>query len=155
MTIGLRVSPENERLGADAVMHGLVDTDDCSTARPYHARRKSYAAHHEKTLWEDAAERCGSLSATGSTPLPKTMSFGRASFLRRTFSHVMRRGKTTPRCGTLPSYWSPRLYSETDSWSIGNPRQDPSFASQMTEIEQCSTLVSNGLPSTPDVTLYV
>ena len=29
LTMGLRVSEEHERLGADVVMHGLIDTDDC------------------------------------------------------------------------------------------------------------------------------
>ena len=93
LTIGLRVSPEHERLGADAVMHGLLDTEDCQLAQTYHARRKSSALHNEKTVWEDATNTgdSGALSSAPSTPSVASTNFRRYNFLRRTFSHVMRR----------------------------------------------------------------
>ena len=138
LTIGLRVSQEDELLGADAVMHGLLDTDDCDFARTCQARRKSSAAHNEKTVLDDASDRGNGSTSPGLKPGGNTTSFNRHTFLRKTFSHVMRRREcrfkpTTfsksvlfdspvlarsgtgcqplrrrGRCATMPSHWSPR-----------------------------------------------
>ena len=153
LTIGLRVSPEHERLGADAVMHGLLDTEDGLLPPAFGSRRKSCALHHEKTLWEHPLEQCSDAAYdnTELTPPPKTESFRRGSFLRNTLSHVVRRREST--CGTMPSYWSPGLRAQAGS--RGRTQRNADFVSQSTEIGRFSSLRVNGLRQTQDVTLYL
>ncbi|KAK2193439.1 hypothetical protein NP493_13g13017 [Ridgeia piscesae] len=153
LTIGLRVSPEHERLGADAVMHGLLDTEDGLLPSAFGSRRKSCALHHEKTLWEHPLEQCSDAAYdnTELTPPPKTESFRRGSFLRNTLSHVVRRREST--CGTMPSYWSPGLRAQAGS--RGRTQRNADFVSQSTEIGRFSSLRVNGLRQTQDVTLYL
>ena len=123
LTMGLRVSEEHERLGADVVMHGLIDTDDCAVAASFHARRKTSAAHHEKTVWADAVARCGCgcrCSNDNDWTPSRSLTLKRDSFLRRTFGHVTHRRES--RIGTVPSYWSTRPSIDAVSVSNGSPR---------------------------------
>ena len=155
LTIGLRVSPEHERLGADAVMHGLLDSEDGLLPPSFCSRRKSCALHHEKTLWEDPLEQCDNVAYenTELTSPPKTQSFRRGSFLRNTLSHVVRRREST--CGTMPSYWSPGLRAQAGSRGRIQPNADFVSHSQSTEIGRFSSLGLDGLPQTQDVTVYI
>ena len=95
MTVGLRVSAEDERLGADAVMHGLIDTDDSAHVQECRACRKSSANRQKKTICDDAEGSGHGCDVTRPRSMEETETVpvvGR-SFTHRTFSHMMRRSR--------------------------------------------------------------
>ena len=153
LTMGLRVSEEHERLGADVVMHGLIDTDDCAVAKSFHSRRMSSAAHHEKTVCVDTAAHCRCFN-NDELATSRSSTFRRDSFLRRTLSHVTRRRES--RFGTLPSYWSRRPGVDTVNESNGDPRPTSSPSSGLaTDNDRHASVRSNGVPSTHPDTIYI
>ena len=155
LTMGLRVSEEHERLGADVVMHGLIDTDVCAVAKSFDSRQKSNAAHHEKTVCVDAVAHCccGCFNDDQLTT-SRSSTFRRDSFLRRTFSDVTRRRES--RIGTLPSCWSRRPSVDAVNESDGDARPNSSPSSGLSSgNDRRASVRSHGVPATNPDTLYI